>query len=609
MKHYQDEAYQTCKANSSTQASNSRFPLSTAATTGSSQPRQNGRFARLPMTWTDNRAMNATHNDERQDHTSRPSPAVNRGGQHNSRMLMTCTNGIAGPSRPVQDASGAAKPFDMKTAKCFNCGFRAMEPELVNEHSAQIDDDDELEYMDESEEHIVIDDHSDESSEGEEKEFVDESDYGPVNPDDPSSRALLTWVAQTAEYHGPMITPVIDQYTNDLYARLAQGQEFLTWDEIFPEMSGDDVPTGPNALEYWDGHDSNAFLRANYDDIMNSNADATADDHGLLRPVDMSQYKRAEPSLQHREESEGEDYSSEDDLGYLSPVVDSGIGTPVESDPWASDSDPEITSPWSYDEGVYNMVMNQIVNDDGDPDWVTSDEDSDNDEIRPWSTYEGYNVDLSGLDDPNLIVYSDDVIRYARLWVVDDQSTSESTSDSPQLCRIKVSSEKMNRPVRNAGQTRCLTAMIEINGMKAYTLFDSGSSTDSLSPEFTRVSRTKVHELSESLNVQLGTMGSCSKINFGMNATVVFGGETTGKYFDVFNIDRYDAIVGSVFMRKHKVALDFEYNVICCCGKVQLTMSLKEDVIEQARRSAAWIADKIVAMKPTTDSKLKGKPI
>ncbi|KAJ7579846.1 hypothetical protein C8J56DRAFT_897118 [Mycena floridula] len=254
-------------------------------------------------------------------------------------MLTTHTNGIAGPSRPVQDSSGAAKPFDMKTAKCFNCGtighiskdcqkprqqkpgFRAMEPELVNEHSPQIDDDNELEYMDEPEEHVVVDNRSDESSEGEEKEFVDESDYGPVNPDDPSSRALrvviessgdltpnelrtlvvmhfenrlrsrLTWVAQTAEYCGPMITPVIDQYTNDLYAQLAQGQEFLTWDEIFPEMSGDDVPTGPNALEYWDGHDSNVFLRANYDDIMNSNADATADDHGLLRPADISQYE------------------------------------------------------------------------------------------------------------------------------------------------------------------------------------------------------------------------------------------------------------------------------------------------------------------------------
>ncbi|KAJ7594799.1 hypothetical protein C8J56DRAFT_885290 [Mycena floridula] len=393
-------------------------------------------------------------------------------------MLTTHTNGIAGPSRPVQDSSGAAKPFDMKTAKCFNCGtighiskdcwkprqqkpgFRAMEPELVNEHSHQIDDDDELEYMDEPEEHVVVDDRSDESSEGEEKEFVDESDYGPVNPDDPSSRALrvviessgdltpnelrtlvvmhfenrlrsrLTWVAQTAEYRGPMITPVIDHYTNDLYARLAQGQEFLTWDEIFPEMSGDDVPTGPNALEYWDGHDSNAFLRANYDDIMNSNADATADDHGLPRPADMSQYKLVlsdgqwQPSLQHREESEEEDFSSEEDLGYLSPVVDSGIGTPVESDPWASDSDPEITSSWSYDEGVYNMVMNQIVNDDGDPNWVTSDEDSDNDEIRPWSTYEGYDVGLSDLDDPNLIVYSDDVIRYAGLWVVDDQNST-----------------------------------------------------------------------------------------------------------------------------------------------------------------------------------------
>ncbi len=34
------------------------------------------------------------------------------------------------------------------------------------------------------------------------------------------------------------------------------------------------------------------------------------------------------------------------------------------------------------------------------------------------------------------------------------------------------------------------------------------------------------------------------------------GNQAISKYFDVTNIDRYDAILGTVFMFKHKVVLD-----------------------------------------------------
>ena len=43
----------------------------------------------------------------------------------------------------------------------------------------------------------------------------------------------------------------------------------------------------------------------------------------------------------------------------------------------------------------------------------------------------------------------------------------------------------MNRPLRDVGETLCLTAYVNINGTKAYTLFDSGSTTDAVTPDFT----------------------------------------------------------------------------------------------------------------------------
>jgi hypothetical protein len=43
----------------------------------------------------------------------------------------------------------------------------------------------------------------------------------------------------------------------------------------------------------------------------------------------------------------------------------------------------------------------------------------------------------------------------------------------------------MKRPVREMAENMCLTTFIEINGVKSYTLFDSGSMTDSISPDFT----------------------------------------------------------------------------------------------------------------------------
>ncbi|KAJ3831997.1 hypothetical protein F5878DRAFT_647147 [Lentinula raphanica] len=47
-----------------------------------------------------------------------------------------------------------------------------------------------------------------------------------------------------------------------------------------------------------------------------------------------------------------------------------------------------------------------------------------------------------------------------------------------------------SRPVRAAKDNRCLCAFVEINGVMAFVLFDSGSTADAVSPDFARVSHT-----------------------------------------------------------------------------------------------------------------------
>ena len=104
----------------------------------------------------------------------------------------------------------------------------------------------------------------------------------------------------------------------------------------------------------------------------------------------------------------------------------------------------------------------------------------------------------------------------------------------------------------------CLTAYVKINGVKAYTLFDSGSTTDSISPDFTWVAQVPVKTLEDPVTLQLGCVGSRSKINYGAEMGLEFASITNSTYLDVANLDKYNSILGTPFLRRHSISLDFE---------------------------------------------------
>ncbi|KAF8325610.1 uncharacterized protein EI90DRAFT_2860609, partial [Cantharellus anzutake] len=76
----------------------------------------------------------------------------------------------------------------------------------------------------------------------------------------------------------------------------------------------------------------------------------------------------------------------------------------------------------------------------------------------------------------------------------------------------------------------------------AYTLFDSGAKMDAISPDFVCAVHIPILQLENPVVLQMGMKGTRSQILFGTNVDVEINGHVEKHYFDVINIDRYDAI-------------------------------------------------------------------
>ncbi|KAG6899117.1 hypothetical protein C0995_006996, partial [Termitomyces sp. Mi166 len=111
-------------------------------------------------------------------------------------------------------------------------------------------------------------------------------------------------------------------------------------------------------------------------------------------------------------------------------------------------------------------------------------------------------------------------------------------------------------------EKECLVIYVEVNGHPAWTLWDSGSTTTGITPQFAHVNAIRVYELSEPLMLQLETVGSPAMVQFGAEVKIKVSGHPTKEYVDIANFDRYDMIIGTPFMRKNKVTLDFINNEV-----------------------------------------------
>ena len=91
-----------------------------------------------------------------------------------------------------------------------------------------------------------------------------------------------------------------------------------------------------------------------------------------------------------------------------------------------------------------------------------------------------------------------------------------------------------------------------------------------ISPEFTQAVKIKTFALEKPIGIQLAVMGSKSVINYGTNMTININSEESKEDFDIVNIYYYDAILGTLFLKKFKVTID----LVKDCLKIKVNIIL-----------------------------------
>ncbi|KAH7917259.1 hypothetical protein BV22DRAFT_1026729, partial [Leucogyrophana mollusca] len=124
-----------------------------------------------------------------------------------------------------------------------------------------------------------------------------------------------------------------------------------------------------------------------------------------------------------------------------------------------------------------------------------------------------------------------------------------------------------------------LVVFVEINGFRVYTLFDSGSTTDSVSPQTTGIAKVLYFTLENPVTLQLGCVGSCLQINYGADIVVGFTGKAANTYVDIVNMDHYDTILGAWFMHKYGICLDFKTKSIIMDERACPTLMVGEETM------------------------------
>ena len=113
------------------------------------------------------------------------------------------------------------------------------------------------------------------------------------------------------------------------------------------------------------------------------------------------------------------------------------------------------------------------------------------------------------------------------------------------------------RPLVPANLRACVIIETLIDGHQALTMLDMGSTSNFVSPAFVTVHRIRTFPLEQQLTLQLGCVGSHSRITHGANAQIQIGAFNAQLYFDVANIDHYDCILGIPFLRQNAAIVDF----------------------------------------------------
>ncbi|OJT04654.1 hypothetical protein TRAPUB_4599 [Trametes pubescens] len=215
----------------------------------------------------------------------------------------------------------------------------------------------------------------------------------------------------------------------------------------------------------------------------------------------------------------------------------------------------------SRSEGQRARIRARILQ-ETDP--LSADIDDENDDPRP-------NLTLAEANDVLLRVVGLNPPEYERVCRTEVWFGAMITT--PTADSLVTRARAGRRPLLSTGEQECIVLLLTINGLGALTLCDTGSTTEMVSNEFARVANCDVIKLENPATLQLGCAGSRSRINYGTRAPVTIGRFGADVYFDIANLDRYDAVLGTPFLRRFGVRLDFRNNCVIIDGHAYPAMS------------------------------------
>ena len=128
----------------------------------------------------------------------------------------------------------------------------------------------------------------------------------------------------------------------------------------------------------------------------------------------------------------------------------------------------------------------------------------------------------------------------------------------------------------------------EINGVKAHCLLDSGSEGVLLSLEFMQAMGIKTFALEQPIALQLACISSQSMNHYRTHVTIKLGCKVVEEYFDIVNVEHYDTILGTPFLRKMGIVLDFRSQGMARIGiKVIPTRKVSFDLLKDTDNNIA----------------------
>jgi hypothetical protein len=148
----------------------------------------------------------------------------------------------------------------------------------------------------------------------------------------------------------------------------------------------------------------------------------------------------------------------------------------------------------------------------------------------------------------------------------------------------------LDQPSRPRNLTACISVLLNINGTEAYALIDSGSTTNSMTPEFAHATKAPNIKLEDQVTLQLGCVGSKSRVNYGTRVPVDFCGIKGHVYFDQVNLDRYDCVIGTLFLNRHGGVIDFTKRELCFSnGRSTVALLIPNHCVPAPNGQRVWL--------------------